>query len=211
MLEGVGEELADLRRASIGTRGMSLVNDAGKRLASMSADLLGDSGGVIAEIEILRGDLVRILHDATRRDTEYCFDDTITSITQGEDDVAVTFERGAPRTFDLVVGADGLHSNVRALAFGEESRFVRDLGCYVAIFTTPNHLELDGWELMHNAPPGKTAGIYPMRDATEAKAMFYFASPPLPYDRDDVGRQKQLLAEAFAGVGWEIPRLLAAM
>ena len=202
--------LDDIRRAHTGTRGLAYVDVANRRLASMSADLLGDSGGAIAELEILRGDLVDILYQATRDDVEYLFDDAITELAQGDDGVNVTFQRGQPRRFDLVVGADGLHSGVRALAFGPESAFVRHLGAYVASFTTSNHLDLDGWELLYSVP-GKTAGIYPMAQGTRTTALFFFASSPLVYDRRDPGQQKQLLAEAFAGQGWEVPRLLAAM
>jgi 2-polyprenyl-6-methoxyphenol hydroxylase-like FAD-dependent oxidoreductase len=202
--------MADVRRAHVGTRGLSYVNGANKPVASMSSDLLGDSGGAIAEIEILRGDLIRILYAAAGDDVEYIFEDSISSISQGEEGVGVTFQRGEPRHFDLVVGADGLHSNVRALAFGDELEFVRDLGAHVSIFTTPNHLDLDGWELMYSTP-GRTAAMYPARHNTEAKAMFFFASDPFPYDRHDIGGQKKILAEAFAGGGWEVPRLLEAM
>lgn len=201
--------LAEVRRASTNTRGMSYVNSANKPVASMGADLLGGSG-VVAEVEVLRGDLTRILYTATQRDTEYIFDDSITTISQGDEGIRVTFERGEPRTFDLVVGADGLHSKVRALAFCDESRFIRDLGYYVAIFSTANHLGLDHWQLFYNVP-GKLAGIYSARQNNEAKAVFYFASPRLYYDRRDSGQQKELVAEAFAGEGWEVPRLLEAM
>jgi 2-polyprenyl-6-methoxyphenol hydroxylase-like FAD-dependent oxidoreductase len=124
--------------------------------------------------------------------------------------VRVTFDRGQPRTFDLVVGADGLHSNVRAPAFGTESRFIRDLGHYVAIFTTPNHMNLDHTGRFYNVP-GKTAGMYSARDNTEAKAMFLFASPPLDYDRRDIDQQKKILAGTFAGQHWEVPTLIKAM
>ena len=203
--------IEEVRRAHTGARGMAIVDGSGRRLASMGAGLLGDSGGAIAEVEILRGDLVRILHEATRQNVEYVFDDSISAMSQSEGGVEVVFEHGRTRTFDLVVGADGLHSNVRKLAFGEESRFVRDLGAYVSIFTAPNRLDLEGWEQMHNAPPGRTVGLYPMRNGAEAKAMFYFASEPLEYARRDIGRQKDLLYEAFSGVGWEAPRLLDAM
>jgi 2-polyprenyl-6-methoxyphenol hydroxylase-like FAD-dependent oxidoreductase len=130
-LRGVAREavermgiMEDVRRAHTGARGMAMVDGAGKRLASMGADLLGDSGGAIAEIEILRGDLVRILHEATRDGVEYVFGDSIAAISQHEVGVEVAFERGKTRTFDLVVGADGLHSNVRGLTFGDESQFV---------------------------------------------------------------------------------------
>jgi len=202
--------LDDVRRLHVGTRGMSYVDGASKRLASMPADLLGDSGGAIAELEIMRGDLVGILHAATRDDVEYVFDDAITAISQGDDGLKVTFDRGEPRTFDLVVGADGVHSNVRGLALGEESAFVRHLGAYVSTFATANHLDLDGWELLYNVP-GKTAGMYPARHNTEARAVFFFASPPLAYDRHDLAQQKQLLSDAFAREAWEVPRLLEAM
>ena len=202
--------MADVRRAHVGTRGLSYVNGANEPVASMSSDLLGDSGGAIAEIEILRGDMIRILYAAAGYYVEYIFEDSISSISQGEEGVGVTFQRGEPRHFDLMVGADGLHSNVRALAFGDELEFVRDLGAHVSIFTTPNHLDLDGWELMYSTP-GRTAAMYPARHNTEAKAMFFFASEPFPYDRHDIGGQKRILAEAFAGGGWEVPRLLEAM
>lgn len=205
--------LEHIYQAHTGTRGMSVVNSAGKPLVNMGSDVMDGSGGLIAEIEILRGDLVRILHDATRHETEYLFDDSITSIAQDDDGVRVTFERSAPRRFDLVVGADGLHSNVRRLVFGDESRFTRDLGCNVAIFSAPNVYNLNGWELIYQIPgnrrrAGKSVGLYPVRENTEVRAIFYFAMPQERYDRHDIRQQKQLLAEAFAGEGWEIPRLL---
>lgn len=208
--------LESIRQAHTGTRGMSVVNSAGKRLASMKSDLMDGSGGLIAEIEILRGDLVRILHEATRDEVEYLFDDSIASIAQDAAGAQVTFERSAPRRFDFVIGADGLHSNVRRLAFGEESRFTRDLGCYVAIFDTANVFHLDGWELFYNMPggrraPGKSVGVYPVRGNSDVNAMFYFSAPVLNIGRHDVAGQKQLLARTYAGEGWEIPRLLDAM
>lgn len=205
-----------IKRVHTGTHGMSVVNSAGKRLVSMGSDAMKGSGGLIAEIEILRGDLVRIFYEATSDDVEYVFDDSITSIRQDDEGAHVTFERGAPRTFDLVIGADGLHSNVRGLVFGDEERFTRDMGCYVAIFSAPNVYHLDGWELFYRMPgtrhaPGKSVGLYPVRDNAEVRAMFYFALPHLRVDRHDSARQKQILAETFAGEGWEIPRLLEAM
>jgi 2-polyprenyl-6-methoxyphenol hydroxylase-like FAD-dependent oxidoreductase len=109
-----------------------------------------------------------------------------------------------------MVGADGLHSNVRALAFGDESEFIRHLGHYIAIFTIPNHLHLDRWELLY-AVPGKTTNVYSTRQDTDAKALFLFAAPPLHYDRRNTEQQKKILAETFAGEGWEVPRLLEHM
>jgi 2-polyprenyl-6-methoxyphenol hydroxylase-like FAD-dependent oxidoreductase len=216
-LRGAAREVADrmgildtVRQAHTGTRGLAYVDSANRRLAALPAELLGDSGGAIAEVEILRSDLAGILYAATRDDVEYRFSDAVTEIVQDDDGAKVSFQRGAPQRFDLVVGADGVHSAVRGLAFGPESRFVRDLGAYVAIFTTTSLLGLDGWELMHSTP-GRTAGLYPVGQANQAKAGFYFVSPPLDHDRRDIDHQKRLLAEAFAGQGWEVPRLLDAM
>ena len=222
-LRGSGREvaermgiMADIRQAHTGAHGMAFVDRHGKRVATMGPEIFGDSGGPVAEIEILRGDLVRILHAATRDKVEYIFDDSIAGIAQRDDGVEVTFERGEPRAFDLVVGADGLHSNVRRLVFGPESQFVRDLGAYVAIFSTTTCLDLKGWELMYsmagkNSAGGKTAALYPLRNGSQALAMFFFAWPSVRYDRHDVEQQKAILAQAFAGEGWEVPRLLEAM
>jgi 2-polyprenyl-6-methoxyphenol hydroxylase-like FAD-dependent oxidoreductase len=195
------------RAARTGTRGMSYVSSAGKRLASLNGAF-----GVIdpEDVEIVRGDLVSILYEAARNDVEYIFDDSISSLTDTADGVTVTFERSAPRTFGLVAGADGLHSRVRGLAFGPESRFVGHLGLYLSVFTIPNELELDHWQLIY-VTPGKSVTVTSARGNREARAIFFFASEPLDYDYRDRGQQQELLAAAFAGAGWEVPRLLTAM
>ncbi|ETK34110.1 FAD-dependent monooxygenase [Microbispora sp. ATCC PTA-5024] len=198
----------EVRRHGTDMRIARFVDARGRERATMSADLFGGREG--DDVEIMRGDLARILHEATRDDVEHLFGDSITGMEETPEGVRVTFETAPTRTFDLVVGADGLHSVVRELAFGEESRFVHDLGHYISIFTVPNHLGLDRTEMMHPAP-GRSAGMYSTRGAADAKALFLFSSPPLAYDRRDVAGQKKLLAEAFAGQGWEVPRLLEAM
>ncbi|KAK1180532.1 FAD-dependent monooxygenase [Streptomyces sp. NBS 14/10] len=196
--------LDDLERARTGMGSMSYVNSAGKPVSEMPADLFA------GDLEILRGDLARILYDATKEYTEYVFGDSITSLTEDPDGVTVTFERSAPRRFDLVIGADGLHSNTRRLAFGPEEQFVKHLGVHCAIFTTANHLGLD-----HTGHAYRTAGrlvaMYSARHNTEAKAVFYFASPKQDLDRRDVARQQAALTEHFTGNGWQSERLLHDM
>jgi 2-polyprenyl-6-methoxyphenol hydroxylase-like FAD-dependent oxidoreductase len=200
--------LDEARRASTGMRGVSFVDRANRPLATVGADFLMAREG--DDVEIMRGDLGRLLYEATRGDTEYRFDDSITALAQDDAGVRVTFGRGRPRSFDLVVGADGLHSAVRALAFDAGAQRLRHLGLYLAIFSTANHLGLDRWELFYNAP-GLLANLYSTGPQREAKALLAFASEPLRYDRRDVRRQKRLLADAFAGQAWEIPRLLQSM
>ena len=116
--------------------------------------------------------------------------------------VHVTFERSAPRTFDLVVGADGIHSNVRRLAFGPEANYVRHLGYYYALVDG----DVSGEPEMYNEP-GRMAAT----GGGKAPAFFVFASEPLGYDRDDLDQQKKLLAEAYRGGGWRIPELIAQL
>ncbi|MFI8822599.1 FAD-dependent monooxygenase [Streptomyces sp. NPDC053431] len=204
--------LMDRARAeSVDQRGLALVDTSGRVTARMPAESFGGEG-IVSEIEILRGDLARLLYEATLPDTEYLFDDTVTGIDEDADGVAVTFEKSAPRRFGLVVGADGPHSVVRTLAFGPEDACVRPLGLYTAWFTaTVDDLDLDGWYLMHNAPGGLVASARPGREPGEIKAGLSFRSAPLTYDRRDVAAQRELVARRFAEVGWEAPRLVRAM
>ncbi|MGW5743865.1 FAD-dependent monooxygenase [Amycolatopsis sp. NPDC003861] len=201
--------LEQVHAASTDMRGAAFVNKRGKQIATLDADTFGFRHG--DDTEILRGDLARILYDATRSHTEYVFGDWITGLDQGPDGVKVTFAHGEPRRFDLVVGADGLHSGVRALAFGPEEDHLRRFDAYISISTVPNTFELDRWELLHSAAPGRMVNVYSTARADDAKAAFWFTAPPLPYDRRDVGGQKDLVADRFAGLGWEIPELLSAM
>ncbi|WP_248961914.1 FAD-dependent monooxygenase [Sphaerisporangium perillae] len=200
--------LDEIRRERTDVQGASMVDASGRWLDSMGGDEFGARG--TEDAEILRGDLNRILYDLTKGEVEYLFGDSITSVTDTGEGMEVTFESGRTRIFDLVVGADGLHSNTRALTFGDESQYVRDLGYYVSIFSVPNHLNLDRWELTYPSS-GRTTLAYSTAKDAGAKAMFLFASEPLEYDHRDRAGQERLLADAYAGEGWEVPRLLDGM
>jgi 2-polyprenyl-6-methoxyphenol hydroxylase-like FAD-dependent oxidoreductase len=215
-LRGAGREVVErmglldaVRAERVDERGFAYVNGRGRWTARMPADLFNGEG-MVAEIEIMRGNLSRILYDATRDGTEYLFDDRITGLTDDGDCIKVTFASGGVRCFDIVVGADGLHSGVRQLAFGPEHEFVRHLGGYMAYFTVPDPGNLDHWFLMHGVPGGLVAGIRPENGGT-AKAMLSFTSPQLEYDRRDMPAQQAILRERFAGAGWLVPQILAAM
>ncbi|HEX2810564.1 MAG TPA: FAD-dependent monooxygenase [Kineosporiaceae bacterium] len=197
------------RQISLDQRGIAFVGVDGRVAARMPTDLFGGEG-IVSELEVLRGDLGRVLHDATAPHTEYLFDDTITGLDQDDHGVVVRFETAAPRRFGLVIGADGLHSPVRALAFGAEQQCVRPLDCYTCWFTAPAEVDLDGWYLMYNAPGGLVASMRPGRLPGEIKAALSFRSPPLSYDRLDVAAQQDIVAARFAAVGWHVPQLLQA-
>ncbi|MFE0644178.1 FAD-dependent monooxygenase [Streptomyces sp. NPDC058877] len=198
--------LDEVRARSTDMRGGSYVDDAGRTIGELPAEIFG--GRVEGDDEIMRGELARILHERTREDVEYLFGDSIAALAEDSDGITVTFASGTVRRFDLVVGADGLHSTTRRLVFGPEERFTRHLGAYVSLFTAPNHLGLDRWETYH-ALPGKLVCVYSSAGETEAKNLLVFSSPEeLPHDHRDSAAQKRLLADAFAGDGWEVPRLL---
>lgn len=199
--------LERVHELSTGKRGTSYVDANGKARASISSELF-NGVGANGDTEIQRGDLARVLYEATRDDVEYIFGDSIAALTQDDDGVHVTFDHAEPRTFDLVVGADGAHSHTRRLVFGPEADFARHMGYYISIYTIPNLLELDHWELDYNTP-GTVAGSYSARENTEAKAIFAWASDPIDYDYRDVVQQKKILAETYAGQGWKVPELLA--
>lgn len=156
-------------------------------------------------VEIMRDDLSEIYYDATRNNVEYVFDDSITKISP---DGEVRFENAAPRRFDLVVGADGLHSNVRRLVFGDLSRLSAFIGAYLGVLTLPNTFGLDG-ELFIHVGVGRTAGMYGARHLGDARALFLFRSErELDYHHRDVPRQKELLRSAFTGMHADVDRWL---
>ena len=197
--------LGEIRKFETRAGKITLVNKHNKKVASMP------EGFTSGELEILRGDLANVLYGATCDTTEYIFDDSITAIQQDYAGVTVSFARGTCRRFDLVIGADGLHSNVRSLVFGDESKFVNHLGIYFAIFTVPNFMHLREMGALFYGMPGKRVGVFSARQDTEARASFYFTSPRLDYDRRDTEQQKQLIRERFAQEEWVVPQLLQLM
>ncbi|WP_418957615.1 FAD-dependent monooxygenase [Streptomyces tritici] len=198
--------LDEIRARSTDMRGGSYVDDEGRTVGEMPAEIFG--GRAEGDDEIMRGELARILYERTREDVEYVFGDSVATLAEDADGVDVTFESGGRRRFDLVVGADGMHSHTRRLVFGDERRFTRHLGAYISIFTAPNHLGLDRWETYH-ASPGRLACVYSSAGETDAKNLFVFApAAELSYDHRDVAAQKRLLADAFADGRWELPRLM---
>jgi 2-polyprenyl-6-methoxyphenol hydroxylase-like FAD-dependent oxidoreductase/DNA-binding CsgD family transcriptional regulator len=131
--------LPEVERARTQTEVIALVRDRG-RPVEVSAEMLSE-GVSERHIEIMRGNLAKIVYEAARGQVEYVFDDSIATVHDDGSRVEVTFERGRRRTFDLIVGADGLHSITRRLVFGPEESFLRFLGGYLAVFTVPNYLQ----------------------------------------------------------------------
>ena len=197
--------LADQVEArSTGTERMVVLREGARRPTTIDLRKLM-AGFSRRHVEIMRDDLSEILYDATRDDVEYVFGDHVTAIG---DDGEVTFANGGPRRFDLVIGADGLHSGVRGLVFGPESAYTRWIGGYIAVASIPNYLDLRN-EMRGFAGVDRLGGLYSAQHMTDARAMFLFRTPTeLSYDRHDGAAQRRLLREQFGDLGWEIPRLL---
>ncbi|WP_406192492.1 FAD-dependent monooxygenase [Kitasatospora sp. NBC_01560] len=200
---------AAVRAACTDTAGAHTVDADGRVLETFRAD--DDGGdGFIADIEILRGDLSRVLYDDTRDGVEYLFGDRIAGLAQDADGVDVVFEGGDRRRFDLVVGADGLHSELRATVFGPHRQFLHHLGHVLAFYSVPNEFALDRWLLEYqDEESGRSVLLRPVQDAARAMAMFYSASADFDVDHRDVAAQKRLLRERMAGLGWLAPDILA--
>jgi 2-polyprenyl-6-methoxyphenol hydroxylase-like FAD-dependent oxidoreductase len=124
--------------------------------------------------------------------------------------VTVTFEKASSQRFDFVVGADGLHSNTRHHAFGDDASIIRPLGVVLSIFTTPNLLALRDWQIAFR---DETSGyvIYPARGNTELRVNLGFGQYPEDNVRGDVSTQKALVAKRCAHLQGNIPRLIEAM
>src|SRR6266699_4941590 len=190
---------------------MSFVNERHQRISRVNIQAVPKALDVEV-VEIMRGDLARTLYELTKDEVEYCFGDSIQALKQDEAGVDVTFERGGSRRFDLLVGADGLHSIVRTLAFGDEAQFERYYGYQVGVFITDNYLGLDEASMQMYNVPGKAVAVRTSRGNQALVAYFLFKQPTrLRYDYHDMERQKQLLASVFAGEAWEVPRLLEKM
>jgi 2-polyprenyl-6-methoxyphenol hydroxylase-like FAD-dependent oxidoreductase len=201
--------LDEMTRRAVDQRGIAWVRSDGSRRTEMPVEAF-DGNGVVSKLEILRGDLVDVLYEATRDGAEYRFGTRISQFAHDGDGVVATLTDGTQVEADLVVGADGPHSAVRRLTFGPEEQFVTPLGGYHAWFTAPDPVGIDGWYLMYQAAGGLNASMRPSHDPRMVKAGLAFRSEPLDYDRRDLNAQRRLLVERFAGAGWQSDALLAA-
>jgi 2-polyprenyl-6-methoxyphenol hydroxylase-like FAD-dependent oxidoreductase len=186
------------------TETLSFVRPGGRTIdVDVSALLAGVSD---RHVEILRGDLVGLLHAATRDDVEYVFGDAVTGLAAAGNGLEVRFAAGATRRFDLVVGADGLHSGVRRLVFGPVPEHF--LGGYLAVGTVGSAPGRVG-RMLAWAEADRSLGVYGVDGGARARAVFLFRSRErLEVGHRDRSRQRQVLRAAFGGLGEEVPGLL---
>ncbi|MFE6746232.1 FAD-dependent monooxygenase [Kitasatospora purpeofusca] len=207
--------LKEVEARRTGLLGMSVVDGDGRELSRTTERTA--SGGPVdgPDVEILRDELAELIAGVAGSGVEYRFDDSIETLVQYEEGVQVRFRGGEERSFDLVVGADGLHSNTRRLVFGPEEDYLHPIDTYVAGWSVPNHLGLDRWQVIHR--PGDSSErlcmVMTVRDNAELRVFVGFGSDE-PVGRmlpRDPAEQRRLVAEVAADLRWEVPRFLAAL
>lgn len=197
-----------VRDLNTGERGIAWVNDANKTIARIDlADLEGD--GPTAELEILRGDLARLLYESSSPNTVYRFGEQITAVVQDEKGAIVTFRGGTEERFELVIVAEGVGSNTRDMVFpGENTPRRMDLA--TAFFTVPRGLTDSETARWYNALGGRSAGVRPDNCGT-TRAFFNVQGQRHLASGRTIAQQKAFLKTYFEGAGWEVPRLLSGM
>ncbi|MBF6331270.1 FAD-dependent monooxygenase [Nocardia transvalensis] len=219
-LRGPSREVADrmglmpgIDKLRVHEVGWAYADDNGKVYARMTSDMFGGEGPA-AEIEISRGDLNQVLLDLLAEqggDLDYRYGDRIEAVDQDDHGVEVAFASGRSERFDLLVGADGVHSATRQLVFGPEERFATHLGGYMSFFTLPTPAGMEeGW-LTGVTVPGGFFGIRPDRDPATAKAIIALRADADPALHRDATAQQRFIRERLADARWRAPLILDAM
>jgi 2-polyprenyl-6-methoxyphenol hydroxylase-like FAD-dependent oxidoreductase len=200
---GVLDEIR-ARRVDMSER-VQFVDSHGELLAELPDTEFNDSAD---DTEIPREDLAHVLRAALGPTTNLRFGASIAELHDDGAGVDVRFVSGERQRYDIVVGADGMHSTTRHLVFGPEDKFLRHLGFHVALTDLPDYTQPDRRNPMYNFP-GHVIGIAAYRD--KALGVFMFRGPWIAYDYHDPAAQKQILRDAFAGhTEWKIPDLIDA-
>jgi 2-polyprenyl-6-methoxyphenol hydroxylase-like FAD-dependent oxidoreductase len=200
--------LPDIDRNGYHVQEMRVVDDRGRKIAGVGSRVFTElTGGRYVTLQ--RSVLSRLLFERIKHHTEVLFGDQIVAFREEPDRIRVELEHAGERCFDLLIGADGLHSAVRSLAFGPQIKFDKHLGYVVAAFEVRGYrLRDQGVYLMYNQP-GRMAGRFTLRD-DRTMFLFVFASTDthLPASPD---QQKALMRDVYRGGGWECQEILAEL
>jgi 2-polyprenyl-6-methoxyphenol hydroxylase-like FAD-dependent oxidoreductase len=213
---GIGYTVAErmgilpaIRKKGYAVREVRLVDRRGGKVGGFSTDVLRRM--VDARfISLPRGDLAAEVYRSVENRVETIFDDSIHAVAEHEQGIRATLRKG-DRDFDLVIGADGLHSTIRALTFGPQRQFERQVRYFVAAFEAPGYRPRDELVYVSHAAPGRQVARFAERD-DRTLFLFVFAdgrmSAPAP---EDLEGRKTALRHVFGDMGWECRQILAAM
>jgi len=197
---GIEDKIRDRNTTEIGTRFVNVENQV---VAEFST---GESIGLTQELEILRGDLVKILYEQSKDKVEYRFGDHVTSIKQTENSVEIGFRSGKQESFDILISAEGIGSKTAELAFGGQPD-LKYLGLHSAYLTIPKRSTDSKWARWCNAPTGIVYLIRP-DNYGEARASVTFLARENEYRGLSIEQQKQVLIKRIEGTGWESDRII---
>jgi 2-polyprenyl-6-methoxyphenol hydroxylase-like FAD-dependent oxidoreductase len=199
----------EVRDAGTGEVGLRFVGDDGRPLAEFPAGDFADGNGPTAELEILRGELARLLVESSGGAVEYVYGTSITSVDQDEAGVDVTFADGSARRFSSLILAEGIRSTTRNEVFGAEPDY-RDLGLYTAYCTIPTTQDDDQWWRWYSTTGGRSVQLRPDNVGT-TRASLNFVSAPTGLELLDRESQVGALREVFVDAGYAAPRVLAGL
>ena len=202
--------LPEIRQKGYLVREVKIVNRDGTRISGFPADAVSRTvkGRYIS---LARGDLAALIYSKIEGKVETIFGDSVAHLQENAQGVRVQFQSGLQRDFDLVVGADGLHSRVRELVFGPEKQFEKYLGYQVAAFEVKGYQPRDELVYVMYTDVGQQIGRFTMRD-DRTMFLFLFADEAIDEGAlDDIQAQKALLRKRFGNSGWECPQILNAL
>ncbi|RMZ00696.1 hypothetical protein D0862_06646 [Hortaea werneckii] len=201
-----------LKERTVGDEGLRVVTQNDQSWADFPASKESSASSFVKEIEILRGDMVDVIYQRTKDNTEYIFGDQISALTDHGSHVTASFEHHADRDFDVVVAADGLYSHTRSLVFGKDSAHIRSLNQCVALMSIPWQKSDTTWSRWCNAPGGRCACTRPRaKQGLTGAYLALMTEESGKIGRLPIEKQKQEFARHFADMGWETPRILEEM
>ncbi len=198
--------LGEIETVGYHVRDVRVVGDHGQPLAGFGTrvfDELTDGRFVT----LARSDLSRLILDAVRPATEVIFGDEIVELNQDDHGVDAVFAN-SERRFDLVVGADGLHSRVRRIAFGPDAAFEKPLGYAVAAFEADGYRARDPDAYLMYCEPGRMVGRFTLRGDRTLFLFIFAIESDLPAE---LAEQKQLVDTVYRGGRWETDQILEHM
>jgi 2-polyprenyl-6-methoxyphenol hydroxylase-like FAD-dependent oxidoreductase len=202
--------LRDLKRRAYWVEELRFVNNHGRRVGGFGVDVFRKMTGG-RYISLPRSELGEAIYRTIENRCEIIFDDSVADVENTPDGVTVKFERAPRRTFDLVVGADGLHSVVRRVVFGPESLFERYLGYAVAAFEAKGYRPRDEGVYVSYGLPGKQASRFPLRNNRTLFLLVFQAHRRALVEPHDMRAQKATLHREFDDAGWECAEILSTL